>query len=121
MSTPNLKGLDRPQRDDRRQRHRHTGGRLVRHAGLALGASGSGHPPPYLWHWLYFLPLAQQSEIGPDGHPSVAASARAAAGRMWAGSDFAFHEPIVAGDRLSRTSTIVEVNEKSGRTGNLIS
>jgi 3-methylfumaryl-CoA hydratase len=24
---------------------------------------------PPLWHWLYFLPLARQSEIGPDGHP----------------------------------------------------
>jgi len=24
---------------------------------------------PELWHWLYFLPHAKQSEIGPDGHP----------------------------------------------------
>ncbi|MBU3726935.1 MAG: acyl-CoA dehydrogenase, partial [Polynucleobacter sp.] len=23
---------------------------------------------PELWHWLYFLPHPQQSEIGPDGH-----------------------------------------------------
>jgi len=23
---------------------------------------------PALWHWLYFLPHARQSEIGPDGH-----------------------------------------------------
>ena len=23
---------------------------------------------PPLWHWLYFLPLHRQSEIGPDGH-----------------------------------------------------
>ena len=34
----------------------------------------SARPPegsvlPPLWHWLYFLPLAQQSEIGEDGHP----------------------------------------------------
>ncbi|MEO8121096.1 MAG: MaoC family dehydratase N-terminal domain-containing protein, partial [Rhodoferax sp.] len=40
--------------------------------------------------------------------------------RMWAGSDFAFHEPLLVGDTLSRTSTIVDVKEKSGRTGNLI-
>ena len=26
-----------------------------------------GDPLPPLWHWLYFLPLARQSEIGPDG------------------------------------------------------
>ena len=24
---------------------------------------------PPLWHWLYFLPQAPQSQIGPDGHP----------------------------------------------------
>jgi 3-methylfumaryl-CoA hydratase len=28
-----------------------------------------GTPLPYLWHWLYFLPFAAQSEIGEDGHP----------------------------------------------------
>ena len=27
-----------------------------------------GTPLPALWHWLYFLPLHRQSEIGPDGH-----------------------------------------------------
>ena len=30
-------------------------------------AAGSEVPP--LWHWLYFLPQASQSQIGPDGHP----------------------------------------------------
>ena len=30
-------------------------------------ALGTVVPP--LWHWLYFLPLARASEIGPDGHP----------------------------------------------------
>ena len=28
---------------------------------------GSEVPP--LWHWLYFAPIARQSELGPDGHP----------------------------------------------------
>jgi len=81
-----------------------------------------GTPLPPLWHWLYFLPLARQSEIGPDGHakrggflPPVPLPRR-----MWAGSDFTFHEQIVVGDTLARTSTIVDVKEKSGRTGNLI-
>ena len=32
-------------------------------------APGAGTTLPPLWHWLYFLPLARQSEIGPDGHP----------------------------------------------------
>ena len=76
---------------------------------------------PYLWHWLYFLPIYAQSEIGEDGHarrggfmPPVPLPRR-----MWAGSDFEFHEPLLIGDTLQRTSTIVDVKEKSGRTGRL--
>ena len=30
-------------------------------------ANGTVVPP--LWHWLYFLPLAPMSDVGPDGHP----------------------------------------------------
>ena len=77
---------------------------------------------PYLWHWLFFLPLAQQSEIGPDGHPRRGGFLPPVPlpRRMWAGSDFAFHQPLLVGDRLTRTSTIVDVSEKSGRTGHLI-
>ena len=81
-----------------------------------------GTPLPPLWHWLYFLPLPMQAEIGPDGHaqrggfmPPVPQPRR-----MWAGSDFAFHEPLCIGDALERTSTIVSVSEKSGRTGTLV-
>ena len=81
-----------------------------------------GTPLPPLWHWLYFLPIAAQSDIGPDGHakrggfmPPVPLPRR-----MWAGSDFEFHAPLRVGDALSRTSTIVDVKEKSGRTGSLI-
>jgi len=32
------------------------------------GRPADGTPLPPLWHWLYFLPLHRQSEIGPDGH-----------------------------------------------------
>jgi 3-methylfumaryl-CoA hydratase len=37
-----------------------------------------------------------------------------------AGSDFDFHSPLLIGDALTRTSTLVDVKEKSGRSGNLI-
>ncbi len=81
-----------------------------------------GTPLPSLWHWLYFLPIYAQSEIGADGHakrggfmPPVPLPRR-----MWAGSDFKFKEPLLVGDALQRTSTIVDVKEKSGRTGSLI-
>ena len=80
-----------------------------------------GTPLPYLWHWLYFLPLARQSEIGTDGHPKRGGFMPPVPlpRRMWAGSDFKFHAPICVGDELSRTSTILDVKEKSGRTGSL--
>src|SRR3954470_18323719 len=81
-----------------------------------------GTPLPPLWHWLYFLPLHRQSEIGPDGHarrggflPPVPLPRR-----MWAGSQFTFHAPLRIGDALTRTSRIEDVTEKSGRTGPLV-
>ena len=82
----------------------------------------AGTPLPPLWHWLYFLPLARQSQIGSDGHPRRGGFLPPVPlpRRMWAGSDFTFHEPLLVGDALSRTSTIVDVKEKSGRTGTLI-
>ncbi len=82
----------------------------------------AGTPLPPLWHWLYFLPLHRQSEIGPDGHakrggflPPVPLPRR-----MWAGSQFDFVRPLQVGDEVSRTSTIVDVTEKSGRSGPLV-
>jgi 3-methylfumaryl-CoA hydratase len=81
-----------------------------------------GTPLPPLWHWLYFLPLYRQSEVGPDGHakrggflPPVPLPRR-----MWAGSQFEFNRPPRVGDRITRVSTIADVAEKSGRTGPLV-
>ena len=77
---------------------------------------------PPLWHWLYFLPLHRQSEIGADGHakrggflPPVPLPRR-----MWAGSQFEFRSPVRVGDHVERTSTLANVTEKSGRTGKLV-
>ena len=82
----------------------------------------AGTPLPALWHWLYFLPLARQSDVGPDGHPRRGDFLPPVPlpRRMWAGSQLLFHAPLRVGDPVSRTSTIVDVTEKSGRTGTLI-
>jgi 3-methylfumaryl-CoA hydratase len=89
-----------------------------------LGAQrpAPGTPLPKLWHWLYFLPIHPQSALGADGHAKLGGFMPPVAlpRRMWAGSDFEFHQPLLVGDALSRTSTIVDIKEKSGRTGNLI-
>jgi 3-methylfumaryl-CoA hydratase len=81
-----------------------------------------GTPLPALWHWLYFLPLYRQSDVGPDGHakrggflPPIPLPRR-----MWAGSQFQFARPLSIGDAITRTSTIEDVTEKSGRTGPLV-
>src|SRR3982751_3403739 len=82
----------------------------------------SGTPLPPLWHWLYFLPLHRQSEIGSDGHakrgsflPPVPLPRR-----MWAGSQFEFRTLVRVGDRITRLSTIADVTGKTGRTGPLV-
>ena len=82
----------------------------------------AGTPLPPLWHWLYFLPMHRQSEIGADGHalrggflPPVPLPRR-----MWAGSQLEFRTPIRVGDRVARTSTIADVSIKDGRSGPLV-
>jgi 3-methylfumaryl-CoA hydratase len=87
----------------------------------AAGVEAGTRLPP-LWHWLYFLPLHRQSEIGADGHarrggflPPVPLPRR-----MWAGSQFTWHGPLRVGDAVKRTSTIADVSQKAGRTGPLV-
>jgi 3-methylfumaryl-CoA hydratase len=82
----------------------------------------TGTPLPPLWHWLLFLPMHRQSEIGPDGHarrggflPPVPLPRR-----MWAGSQFEFRSPVRVGDTIARTSTIENLTTKEGRTGKLV-
>ena len=85
-----------------------------------LPAPGAEVPP--LWHWLFFTPLARQSEIGPDGHakrggflPPVPLPRL-----MWAGGRLEFLQPLQVGDAVVRDSRIVKVDAKSGRSGELV-
>ncbi|HJV79547.1 FAS1-like dehydratase domain-containing protein [Noviherbaspirillum sp.] len=83
---------------------------------------GKGEALPPLWHWLYFLPVHRQSELGPDGHaarggflPPVPLPRR-----MWAGGRLQFHHPLRLADAITRESRIVDVSYKEGRTGPLV-
>ncbi|WP_334187546.1 FAS1-like dehydratase domain-containing protein [Noviherbaspirillum sp.] len=83
-------------------------------------AAGDALPP--LWHWLYFLPLHRHSDIGEDGHakrggflPPVPLPRR-----MWAGGRLQFLQPLRVGDAIERTSRIVSVDAKEGRSGSLV-
>jgi len=79
-----------------------------------------GELPP-LWHWLYFLAAARQSELGADGHPQRGGFLPPVPlpRRMWAGGRFEFLASLRIGDEIQRTSTIEDVDVKSGRTGPL--
>ena len=72
-----------------------------------------GSAVPALWHWLYFLPHARQSEIGPDGHarrggflPPVPLPRR-----MWAGGRLTWvpGNPLRVGDAARKVSRIESV------------
>ncbi|WP_291591098.1 FAS1-like dehydratase domain-containing protein [Comamonas sp. UBA7528] len=85
-------------------------------------APGSVVPP--LWHWLYFLPHARQSEIGPDGHPRRGGFLPPVPlpRRMWAGGRLRWDvgNPLRVGQEVERLSTIQSVRHKAGRSGELL-
>ncbi|HZV94126.1 MAG TPA: MaoC family dehydratase N-terminal domain-containing protein [Caldimonas sp.] len=77
---------------------------------------------PALWHWLYFLPLARQGELGPDGHPKRGGFLPPVPlpRRMWAGSRLVFDRPLRVGDDIARVSRIASIVRKEARSGPLV-
>ena len=94
--------------------------RMLR-ATLDLPPDESAATLPPLWHWLYFLPSARRSELGPDGHPKRGGFLPPVPlpRRMWAGGQLEFFDPLRVGDVIERVSTIDDVTVKSGRSGEL--
>lgn len=77
---------------------------------------------PEFWHWIYFRHPVRRSRLGEDGHelrgdflPPVELPRR-----MWAGGRLQFHNPIMIGENIKRTSEILFVEEKHGRSGDLV-
>ncbi|WP_137926328.1 MaoC family dehydratase N-terminal domain-containing protein [Cupriavidus sp. 2SB] len=85
------------------------------------GDAIASQPLPPLWHWLYFLPRAPQHTLGGDGHPTLGGFMPPVPlpRRMWAGGELSFHRGLRVGDTVTKTSTITDVQHKSGRTGEL--
>lgn len=82
-------------------------------------AAGNALPP--FWHYLYFNPLVQASDLGPDGHekrgrflPPVALPRR-----MWAGGRIEIARPLHLGTPAIKVSTIRSVRMTEGKTGQL--
>jgi 3-methylfumaryl-CoA hydratase len=81
-----------------------------------------GEALPALWHWIYFLEAAPARELGRDGHPARGAFLPPVplANRMWAGGRVRFLAPVIIGATARRKSTVLRVDHKVGRTGDLV-
>jgi 3-methylfumaryl-CoA hydratase len=82
--------------------------------------TGAAVPP--LWHWLYFLEIRRQSELGEDGHAKLGGFLPPVPlpRRMWAGGRLQFLRPLHVGKTYTRTSRIADVQHKQGRSGSLV-
>lgn len=77
---------------------------------------------PPLWHWLYFLETPSRRRIGPDGHarngdflPLLPLPRR-----MFAGAHSHFHAPLRLGMDTELTETVLDVQDKHGRQGDMV-
>ena len=97
---------------------------LVKRIAATLGepAPAPGAPLPELWHWAFFQDAVEHSGLGGDGHPARGGFLPPAdnRNRMWAGGRLEFIHPLRVDAQVSRRSTIINVQEKHGRTGSLL-
>jgi 3-methylfumaryl-CoA hydratase len=85
-------------------------------------APAAGEALPAGWHWLYFNGAARESELGPDGHPRRGGFLPPVPlpRRMWAGGRITVSGVLPVGTPARRTSRILSVEAKSGRSGDLV-
>lgn len=81
-----------------------------------------GDDMPVLHHWLHFWNVVPPAGIGADGHPAKGGFLPPVSlpRRMWAGGRLEFIAPLRLGEAMTRTSTILSVTPKSGKSGNLV-
>jgi len=81
-----------------------------------------GQTLPLLWQWCFFQQGVPYTETGGDGHPRRDSFMPSAdnRNRMWAGGRLQFHQALRVGIAAHRDSTILDVQEKQGKTGSLL-
>lgn len=81
-----------------------------------------GEALPPLWHWCFFQEPVFEAQLGGDGHPARGGFLPPAENRnrMWAGGRVEFLEPLKVGGQAHCLSTILQIEEKHGRTGALL-
>ena len=89
---------------------------------LEEAPQNAGDLVPPSWHWLYFLPMQRQTEIGPDIEakrggflPPVPLPQR-----VWAGSQIEFQRPVTVGQTVVRHSRVEDVRMKEDRSGPVV-
>ncbi|MEO6986388.1 MAG: itaconyl-CoA hydratase [Paralcaligenes sp.] len=89
---------------------------------LDVQAPKQGDALPLLWQWGLFVKGYAYDELGEDGHPCRGGFAPPAdnRNRMWAGGRLEFPGILRVGVGASRVSTIIAVEEKTGRSGKLL-
>lgn len=87
----------------------------------------NGETLPPAWHWLYFHETVEKSDLGHDGHPRLGLSMppfdlppHNLTRRMWAGGKIQWHAPLFLGSLARKDSSIIAIEQKQGRTGELI-
>lgn len=80
-----------------------------------------GDELPPSWHWAFFIEPALQCDIGEDGHPKKGGFLPPInlPRRMFAGSYIKFHRALLVGATYRRTSKIMSITMKEGRSGKL--
>jgi 3-methylfumaryl-CoA hydratase len=83
---------------------------------------GDGAELPPMWHYGLFLSQIPTARLGPDGHPprgDFMPPVRLPR-RMFAGARVDFHAPLVAGLEATKLSEIASVDDRQGKSGDLV-
>ena len=99
----------------------------ARAAALHAALAHDGPPPqsgdslPPFWHQIYFWDPHPPSALGRDGHPATGGLIPdlGLPRRMWAGGQLVWHGKLLAGIQANRTTRVLGVTRKEGRTGKL--
>jgi 3-methylfumaryl-CoA hydratase len=82
----------------------------------------NGDPLPAMWHYCYFLNNVPMRDIGTDGHPKRGGFLPPVTlpRRMFANGKIDFLAPIPLGTEVRRVGEVIAVEEKSGKSGQLV-
>ncbi len=84
-------------------------------------AIAPGDPVDETWHWCFFHPATAHDDLSGDGHLITGGFLPpfALPRRMWGGSSLTFHAPLLAGKIAEKTSRVLSVDLKQGKSGAL--